>query len=147
MVRAGFGLEEPDREKRLESVIRFWLKDALAVEQKSSRKKKGLAVELRERWEGRRTKEVYQSMRVIARWTTQTGTVDREFNGKYAAQVIGEARNAGEYRLLFGPIEEGDGETRPPQEHPCVPINHIKMDDDFVKRWWAEQAERSAASM
>ena len=41
MVRAGFGLEEPDREKRLESVIRFWLKDALAVEQKSSRKKKG----------------------------------------------------------------------------------------------------------
>ena len=138
MVRAGFS--GPECDKRLEFVIRYWLKQTLGVPQKSSRQKKGLAVDLHKDWEeGRTAKEFFQSEHVIARWTTETGTIDPKFRGHYVATVIGDARNVGEYRLLFAAISDGD-EERPPQEHPCVPVRHIMSDEAFVRAWEAEHA-------
>ena len=132
MKAVGFGEDEDQAEKRMERVIVSWLKRKLAVDPKSSRQKKGLAVDLHAQWD-RGTPQVFQSQRVIARWTDGHGNVSASpWNGHYKASVVGDAACAGEYRLLFDPHLGPDGTMRPAQEHPCVPIKHIDHKDERV---------------
>jgi hypothetical protein len=123
---AGFGGDEPEASKRMEGVIRGWLKHQLGVDPKSTRKKKGLAVDLHKQWD-RGVPRVFQSQQVMARWTDGRGNVSTApWNGHYRAQVVGDAIS-GQYRLLFAPH---DG--HPAQEHPCVPIEHIDHRDPRI---------------
>ena len=91
MKAVGFGEDEDQAEKRMERVIVSWLKRKLAVDPKSSRQKKGLAVDLHAQWD-RGTPQVFQSQRVIARWTDGHGNVSASpWNGHYKASVVGDA--------------------------------------------------------
>lgn len=120
-----FGVDEAVANERTEKVIVNWLKAQLGVEEKSTRKKKGLAVDLHKQWD-RGAPRLFQSQRVIARWSDDHGNVSAApWNGHYKAQVVGDAAVAGQYRLLFDAHLGPNGEHRAAQEHPCVPIRQI----------------------